>query len=96
MRDLTTGNSLESSRCRPSDPQEAGEEILLVDEVDVFFGEDFHGKLFCPCLLLESKEVASLFLENRAHRAEAVDWTVLFGKIEKTEEYKALAEKYPD
>ena len=44
--------------------------------------------------MLESKEMASLFLEIWAHRAEAVDWTVLVGK--KTEEHKALAEKYLD
>ena len=87
VRDLITGNSLESSRCRPSDDQEAGEEILLVDEVDVFFGEDIHGKTCLPLVLFASEEATSLFLEIWAHRAEEIDTTALFGHIQQTEEH---------
>ena len=51
IRHLTTGTSLESHT------QEADEEILLVDEVDVFFGEDcchslLHVVLVCKAVLL--------------------------------------------
>ena len=82
--------------CRPSDPQEAKRKSCWWTRSTSFLGEDFHGKLFGPCLMLESKVRASLFLKIWAHLAEAVNWTVLFGKTEKTEEYKALAEKYPN
>ena len=50
-------------------------EILLVDEVDAFFGEDIHGKTCCPCVTLESKAVASPFLKIWVHRAEEMDAT---------------------
>ena len=47
VRHLTTGTSLESHT------QEAGEAILLVDEVDVFFGEDCCIDVTC-CVRLQS------------------------------------------
>ena len=47
VRYLITGTGLES------DPQEASEEILLVDEVDVFFGEDCCIDVTC-CAWLQS------------------------------------------
>ena len=75
VRDLITGKRLTSSRCHPSDLQEAGEEILLVDGVDAFFGEGFHNRTYCPCVTLESKAVASPFLKIWAHRAEEMDAT---------------------
>jgi len=76
VRDLITGNSIESSRFRPSDPQEAGEEILLVDEVDVFFGEDFHGKTYLPSVLFESEEATFLSFSKSGHIARR-SWTGL-------------------
>ena len=75
VRDLITGKRLTSSRCHPSDLQEAGEEILLVDGVDAFFGEGFHNRTYCPCVTLESKAVESPFLKIWAHRAEEMDAT---------------------
>jgi hypothetical protein len=35
--------------------------ILLIDEVDVFFNENFFGKTFIPSTVLKSKEITELF-----------------------------------
>jgi len=94
--DLIEGMSLDTSSGRPSDPQEVGEEILLVDEVDVFFGEDFHGQTYNLVALLESEEVRSLLVKIWEHRAEAQNTARLFRHIQQTEEYKALLGKFSD
>ena len=60
---MTTGTSLESHT------QEAGEEILLVDEVDVFFGEDCCIDVTC-CARLQSG--------SREHPAAAVRTGLVF------------------
>ena len=50
-------------------------------------GEEFHGKLCCPCLMLQSKWVASLFLESWRIAQEGA-----LGNTEKTESTNARGE----
>ena len=61
IRHLTTGTSLESHT------QEASEEILLVDEVDVFFGEDCCIDVTCCARLQRSELDLSLLLDVFPH-----------------------------
>jgi hypothetical protein len=37
-----------------------GQSVLLIDEVDVFFGEHFYGKVRSPCHILSGKNVMAL------------------------------------
>ena len=67
-----------------------------MDEVDVFSGEDFHGKTYLPFVRFVQEETTFLFLKIWVHRAVEMDATALFGQLEQTAEYKALARLYPD
>ena len=63
FQDLIRGKRLASSRCRPSDPQEAGEKSCWWTRSTSFSEKTFAGKTYCPCVTLDSKAVASLFLK---------------------------------
>lgn len=45
----------------PTDPDQ--EEILLVDEVDVFFGSDFYGRTYNQVAELRRPEVAAIIID---------------------------------
>jgi hypothetical protein len=34
--------------------------ILIIDEADVFFNENFFGQLYCPSLTLDDEEIKNL------------------------------------
>jgi hypothetical protein len=34
--------------------------VLIIDEADVFFSENFYGQLYCPSISLDGEEVRAL------------------------------------
>jgi hypothetical protein len=73
----------------------AGQEILLVDEVDVFFGSNFYGQTHNQVAVLASEEVEALLREMWKNRDNALNAPAFFQTILKWREYKALVEKFP-
>jgi len=75
------------------------QDILLIDEVDVFFGPDFYGQLFSPARTIKSSDATHLcrfMWENRSEiieksQDEAVDW-ILEGC---SESVHGLLKEYP-
>ena len=75
------------------------EEILLVDEVDVFFSPHFYGQTRNHAVNLVSQEVEDLFRELWKHRGTASDLRDLkrlLQEVQQWTQYKALLRKYPD
>ena len=52
--------SSESSDSRLSESPQYRPKILLIDEVDVFFGKDFYGNIYTPASLIEDSTITAL------------------------------------
>ncbi|CAK9102159.1 VWFA domain-containing protein [Durusdinium trenchii] len=72
------------------------EEILLVDEVDVLCGSHFNGQTHNQVALLESPEVEDLLREIWKNRDEAMNTAALVQKVLESEQFEAVAKKFPD
>ena len=73
-----------------------GQEVLLVDEVDVFFGGDFYGRTHNQVAVMESPEVENLLREMWTSRDMAQALPELIRKVLACPQYQALLQKYPD
>ena len=74
-------------------PRANAKEILLVDEVDVFFGEDFYGKTFNPIVYLNLPEVEAILKavwNERNARGQ------LFGVVRQSSSFDALICTLPE
>ena len=87
-----------SLRPRMSSLQAAqeGEDILLVDEVDVFFGSDFYGQTHNQVAVLESAEAEDLLREIWQHRDQVDSLGGLIQKVLQCPQYQAMLQKYPE
>ena len=75
--------------------QQSGE-ILLVDEVDVFFGSDFYGQTHNQVAVLESAEAEDLLREVWQNRDEVDNLGGLIQKVLQCPQYQAMLQKYPE
>ena len=75
--------------------KEDAEEILLVDEVDVFFGSDFYGKTHNQVAVLESPEAEELLREVWNHRDRAAQPSELIEHVMQSAAFQALQQKLP-
>ncbi|CAF4122389.1 unnamed protein product [Adineta steineri] len=66
--------------------------ILLIDEVDIFFSQDFYGNLYTPVASLRDPTITALVYLIWSQR----NLNMNFGQVEKTTEYKACADRYPN
>lgn len=71
-------------------------EILLVDEVDVFFSPSFYGKTHNQIAPLHSQDVEELLRLVWRHREKASNVEELIEVVLHCDYYKALLHKYPD
>ncbi|CAL6013588.1 Helicase-related_protein [Hexamita inflata] len=69
-----------------SHSQKKREQILMIDEVDVFFNEDFYGSSYNPITTIQNDEIAEFFDYIWANRNDSQ--LLEIGKISKTEPYK--------
>ncbi|KAK3272875.1 hypothetical protein CYMTET_18851 [Cymbomonas tetramitiformis] len=67
-----------------------GEEILLVDEVDVFFGKDFYGQTHNQTACLPSEEIREILQLIWDQRAHAADPGVILRLVQASEPYRSL------
>lgn len=65
--------------------------ILLIDEVDVFFSQDFYGNLYTPCASLKDASIQSLVNLIWSHRKSNLN----LRKVQNTSAYKTCQEKFP-
>ena len=77
-------------------PFEDGPEILLVDEVDVFFGSNFYGQTHNQVAVLALPEMEALLREMWNKRDGAVAVSAFITQVLEWKEFKALAQKLPD
>ena len=75
---------------------EYAEEILLVDEVDVFFGNEFYGRTHNQVAPIEGQEVEDLLREIWQHRDKAAQTQQLMEQVTQCASYQALLRKFPD
>ena len=78
----------------PADEQ--AQELLLVDEVDVFFGGDFYGKTHNQVAVLESPEAENLLREIWKNRDMVKSLPELIRKVLGCPQYKMMLQKYAD
>lgn len=69
-----------------------GNVILLVDEVDVFFGPDFYGKTYNQLAEVENRQAEQLLRRIWQHRREKLSFSI----VNNWPEYKSLMEKLGD
>ncbi|CAF3191489.1 unnamed protein product [Rotaria sp. Silwood2] len=65
--------------------------ILLIDEVDVFFSRDFYGNVYTPSASLRDLTITSLV--NYIWRERKSQLTL--NKLQLTDEYKAVSQRFP-
>ena len=60
--DLTPAEEEGKAETKEEDPPSncLANTLLLIDEIDVLFGEKFHGQTFNPCRVLRSTEISEL------------------------------------
>ena len=73
-----------------------GEVILLVDEVDVFFGPDFFGKTYNQVAEVALPEVRNLLTMIWANRSLKDDFRSLMRRVQESSEYAALQTRLAD
>ncbi|CAF0898623.1 unnamed protein product [Adineta steineri] len=66
--------------------------ILLIDEVDIFFSREFYGNLYTPVASLRDPTITALVYLIWSQRNSNMN----FGQVEKTTEYKACVDRYPN
>lgn len=88
----TLGKELES-RLAVCQPQQ--KEILLVDEVDVFFGQEFHGQTYNIIAQIELNEVQRILRKIWEHHDHARSPRRLFQIMQASSEYTGLLAKFP-
>ena len=83
--------------------REAAGEILLIDEVDVFFGKDFYGKTHFQSVELDCSEAEDLLravwrlytsLLARAN-GQPPGYSRLLKEVKQTQEYSAMKQRFP-
>jgi hypothetical protein len=62
--------------------------VLLIDEVDVFFSDEFYGKTYRPVLPLQLGEVAEL--QRMAWKLKGRQAKLIFSDIQDTDSYRSL------
>ena len=72
------------------------EEILLVDEVDVFFGDNFYGRTHNQVAPLSSGEAEQLLREVWSHKDSASSQHQILQAVKESTPYKALLNRYAD
>jgi hypothetical protein len=68
--------------------------ILLIDEVDVFFSDEFNGNTYSPSATIQLDEIASLQKATWAHRKKPV--SQLMALLKGMKEYSALMARGED
>lgn len=71
------------------------EEILLADEVDVFFGPDYYGQTHNQVALLDETEAYALLHKVWELRGDAANPQRVLRAVMETAEYGRLLEKFP-
>ena len=93
MTDAVTVKKCVQAQKKKNQPRWNGEEILLVDEVDVFFGADFYGQSFTQVAQLEDGAVRALLRRIWSER----DCKLSLREIKAGwPEYAALHAKFPN
>ncbi|CAL6013736.1 Helicase-related_protein [Hexamita inflata] len=64
------------------------DQILMIDEVDVFFSEDFYGSSYNPVTSIQNQEIINFFDYVWANRNN--NQLLEIGSISKTEQYKKI------
>ena len=100
IRNLTESllkGSLSSRGCKTGKNEQGrlDEEILVVDEFDVFFGSDFYGQTYNQVYQLQEDEIAEIlrFIWTNSKR---VGQKLKLADIQGIESYQHLVKKYPD
>ena len=75
---------------------DALEEVLLVDEVDVFFGDNFYGRTHNQVAPLSSREAEQLLREVWNHKNNASSEQQVTQAVKESAPFKTLLEKYAD
>ncbi|KAK3239607.1 hypothetical protein CYMTET_50476 [Cymbomonas tetramitiformis] len=86
---LFRGGSLENRR----PPSPVDEEILLVDEVDVFFGEDFYGQTDIRSIFLREPEIRDVLI--LVWRSRTLPWDQVVCAVKASSAFRALHSKFP-
>ncbi|CAF2071576.1 unnamed protein product [Rotaria magnacalcarata] len=66
--------------------------ILLIDEVDVFFSQDFYGNVYTPSASLRNPTITSLINFIWTQRKAKLN----LNKVKDTNEYKACCDRFPN
>eukprot|EP01041_Mallomonas_annulata_P002329 gene2329-4529_t len=72
--------------------------ILLIDEVDVFFSSDFYGNLYKPVTTIQDPIITYIILyiwnNNSINNSRNLKTGIRFDDVRKTSEYAAIISKY--
>ena len=90
------GVTVPKQAVRPSTGPSMAPEILLVDEVDIFFGEDFYGQTHNQVLPLDVPEAAAMLRAVWRLRASHPGYAGLVRAAKSTPEYRALVARFAE
>ena len=96
VSDLTDSrDSLEAVACQGALRKARSEEVLLIDEVDVLWGEDFYGKTYNPVICAPSPSVRRIFEILWDLRECGCTADQLLQKVKACSDYANLLSMYP-
>lgn len=93
VRTMTLDVVLNSKEARAASPKFAMKKrVLLVDEVDVFFGSSFYGEMYDPVVPLQMGSIAEL--QKRAWDMKAGDTKLILPALRDTDAFKSLMREF--
>ncbi|KRX04478.1 P-loop containing nucleoside triphosphate hydrolase [Pseudocohnilembus persalinus] len=76
--------------------------ILICDEIDVFFSQDFYGKTYKQIAQLKSPEITDIIKyiwqqgKPRENSTNQVKWDAIFRNVQQKDSYNKILENYKD
>mmetsp|Transcript_175699 Transcript_175699/g.558037 ORF Transcript_175699/g.558037 Transcript_175699/m.558037 type:complete len:1076 (-) Transcript_175699:522-3749(-) len=74
----------------------SSDHILLLDEVDVFFGDNFYGDTWNPNALLASPEVTHIFHQVWTMHGQAFSSKQMLQSVKNSQEFDVLCRRFPE
>ncbi|KAL4505988.1 hypothetical protein ABPG72_013749 [Tetrahymena utriculariae] len=89
---VQVSNYIQMGQIKQNKSQESNRQILLIDEVDVFFSKDFFGNNYDIIVPIQDTSVENLLDKIWSSRQEL---NLSFKSIQSTQEYQQCIAKYP-
>ena len=98
-KSMILGKEISDNKSGSSETKENEERkcILLIDEVDVFFSEEFYGNIYTPAAVIKHdsiEKITDLIWRDHEEHGTTKDWKLNLNKIKRQAAYGELKKKF--